>query len=82
MEFLEESGFANLTWGNVLLILLGIGFVSVAIIKRSEPYVLLPIGLGIILGNLPGAGLEVWPESHWPGFALREADRLKAYMAW
>ena len=57
MEFLEESGFANLTWGNVLLILLGIGFVSVAIIKRSEPYVLLPIGLGIILGNLPGAGL-------------------------
>ena len=57
MEFLEESGFANLTWGNVLLILLGVGFVSVAIIKRSEPYVLLPIGLGIVLANLPGAGL-------------------------
>ena len=26
--------------------------------------------------------LEVWPESHWPGFALRESDVLKTYMAW
>ncbi len=57
MEFLSESGFASLSWGNALLILLGIGFAAVAIIKRTEPYVLLPIGLGIILGNLPGTGL-------------------------
>lgn len=57
VEFLEESGFANLSWGNVALILLGVGFVTIAIIKRAEPYVLLPIGLGIILGNLPGSGL-------------------------
>ena len=28
------------------------------------------------------ADLEVWPESHWPGFALREADVFKTYMAW
>ena len=27
-------------------------------------------------------GLEVWPESHWPSFALREADVFKTYMAW
>ena len=26
--------------------------------------------------------LEVWPESHWPGFALREADVFKTYIAW
>ncbi len=25
--------------------------------------------------------LEVWPESHWPGFALRESDVFKSYMA-
>ena len=24
--------------------------------------------------------LEVWPESHWPGFALREADVFKSYI--
>ena len=27
------------------------------------------------------ACLEVWPESHWPGFALRQADVLQSYMA-
>ena len=28
------------------------------------------------------ARLEVWPESHWPGFALRQVDGLQSYMAW
>ena len=27
-------------------------------------------------------GLEVWPESHWPGFALRHVDVFHSYMAW
>ena len=57
MEFLLESGFANLTWGNALLFLLGGAFMLLAIVKGMEPYVLLPIGLGIILGNLPETGL-------------------------
>jgi len=57
MEFLLESGFANLSWGNALLFLLGGAFMLLAIGKGMEPYVLLPIGLGIILGNLPGTGL-------------------------
>ena len=26
-------------------------------------------------------GLEVWPESHWPGFALRQTDVLESYVA-
>ena len=63
MEFLSETGFASLKWGNVLLLLLGAGFAAVAIIKRTEPYVLLPIGLGIILGNLPGTGLAEFDPS-------------------
>ena len=41
------------------------------------------------LGNAPGRAntgdkmmtLEVWPESHWPGFALRQADVLPSYTA-
>ena len=34
--------------------------------------------------QLRGAGvaLEVWPESHWPGFALRQADVIQSYTAW
>ena len=29
-----------------------------------------------------GADLEVWPESHWPGFALRQSDVFQSYTAW
>ena len=29
-----------------------------------------------------GDNLEVWPESHWPGFALRKADVFQCDMAW
>ena len=37
----------------------------------------------VMLGRMNDAlALEVWPESHWPGFALREADVFKTYMAW
>ena len=46
MEFLLESGFANLSWGNALLFLLGGAFMLLAIVKGMEPYVLLPIGWG------------------------------------
>ena len=27
-------------------------------------------------------GLEVWPESHWPGFTLRHVDVFQSYTAW
>ena len=57
LDFLQESGFANLTWGNVLLFGLGGMFILFAVVKRMEPYVLLPIGLGVILANLPLTGL-------------------------
>ena len=36
---------------------------------------------GIFWLTLTEAHLEVWPESHWPGFALRKADVFKSYMA-
>ena len=32
--------------------------------------------------NLRLGYLEVWPESHWPGFALRQADVFQSYTAW
>ncbi len=56
-DFLGVSGFANLHWQNVLLLLLGSFFALIAIARKTEPYVLLPIGLGIILANLPLTGL-------------------------
>jgi oxaloacetate decarboxylase beta subunit len=56
-QFLSSSGFANIDVRNIALLILGGVFIVVAIVKKSEPYVLLPIGLGVILGNLPLSGL-------------------------
>ena len=52
-DYFRETGIYHLEWGSLLLLAVGIGFVLVAVAKKKEPYVLLPIGLGIILGNLP-----------------------------
>ena len=52
-QHLTETGIYHLAWGNLLLIALGVGFIYVAVARKTEPYVLFPIGLGIILGNLP-----------------------------
>jgi carboxybiotin decarboxylase len=64
-EFLSQSGFANLSLGNILMIVIGIIFISLAIIKHYEPLLLLPIGFGAIVGNMavvPGMSLSVYDE--------------------
>lgn len=61
MEILRElflqSGFANIDFRNVLMIAIGFAFVYLAIFKKIEPLLLLPIGFGCILTNLPLSGL-------------------------
>ena len=71
-EFLNDTGIANMDWRNFLLLLLGLAFATAAIVKRSEPYVLLPIGLGIILANLPLTGLTNFE----PGAGQQESGIL------
>jgi len=51
------SGFTNLTWQSAFLILLGCVLLYLAIAKGFEPLLLIPIGFGVILGNLPLAQL-------------------------
>ena len=52
-EFLKTTGFAQLTMGNLAMIVIGIIFISLAILKHYEPLLLLPIGFGMIVGNIP-----------------------------
>ena len=52
-QFLGTTGFANLTFGNVIMIVIGITFITLAIRKHYEPLLLVPIGMGIIVGNIP-----------------------------
>ena len=61
-EFLSYTGFANATIPNIIMIVVGAFFIWLAIKKDFEPLLLIPIGLGIILGNIPfrtDAGLEI-----------------------
>jgi len=58
--FLNTTGFMHLTWGNVAMMIIGIGFIYMAIAKGWEPMLLLPIGFGILLGNIPSAaGIKI-----------------------
>lgn len=58
--FINTTGFVHLTWGNFIMILIGIGFIYMAIAKGWEPMLLLPIGFGVLLGNIPSAaGIQI-----------------------
>ncbi len=58
---LGDSGLANLSIGAFVMIVVGLGLVYLAISKRFEPLLLLPIGIGAVLVNIPGAGLYAEP---------------------
>jgi oxaloacetate decarboxylase beta subunit len=56
-KFIHGMGFWSLTWGNVFMIAIAILLIYLAIKRGFEPLLLLPIGLGAFLINLPGNGL-------------------------
>jgi oxaloacetate decarboxylase beta subunit len=59
-QFLQTTGFAQLTMGNALMIVIGLVFIALAVIKDYEPLLLLPIGFGILVGNIPTiAGMQL-----------------------
>ena len=52
-ELLQQSGFANLSWGNWIMFIIAGVLIYLAITKQYEPLLLIPIGFGAILANLP-----------------------------
>ena len=53
----QSSGFYLLTWQELVMILVSFVLFFLAIVKKFEPLLLVPIAFGILLANLPGAGL-------------------------
>ena len=53
-----DSGFASLTWENIVMILVGLVLLYLAIAKEYEPLLLLPIAFGDIMANFPNTGFE------------------------
>ena len=52
-QFWQYTGFANFEWTYLLMICIGLVFIYLAIKKEWEPMLLVPIGFGIIIGNIP-----------------------------
>ncbi len=60
-DFITYTGYACGDWSNYIMILVGIFFIWLAVKKDFEPLLLIPIGFGIVLGNIPfkSVGLEI-----------------------
>ena len=59
-EFLQAGAFGNATWGNALMLAIGCFFIWLAVAKDYEPLLLVPIGFGILIGNVPfRSGLNI-----------------------
>jgi oxaloacetate decarboxylase beta subunit len=54
---LFETGFGGLTWGSIVMIIIGCALLYLGIARKMEPLLLVPIGFGVVLVNLPFGGL-------------------------
>ena len=76
IKFVNDTGFAKIggeNWTCIIMILLSCVLLYLAIVKRFEPLLLLPIAFGMLLSNLPGAGMfhaEFFEggQVHWESF--------------
>ena len=61
-QFWHLTGFYNCTWQHLVMLAVGLFFIWLAIKKDFEPMLLVPIGFGMLIGNIPfnaTAGLEI-----------------------
>lgn len=70
MNMINSSGFAGMTWKHLVMIIIALLFIYLAVFREYEPYLLLPIAFGILLVNLPFAGVFAEPTDLEPGGLL------------
>jgi oxaloacetate decarboxylase beta subunit len=56
-NFWHSTGVINFTWGQLVMIVIGLVLIYLAIVREFEPLLLIPIGFGGILANIPLAGM-------------------------
>ena len=76
-KLIESSGFGgdvSLAWQNIVMFFVGGTLITLAVKKNFEPLLLIPIGFGAIMANLPGADMSAYaaPEAggKWPLLAF------------
>ncbi len=65
LEFLQTGALGHFTWGNLFMLVVGCVFIYLAITRDYEPLLLVPIGFGILVGNIPfqpGMNLGVYEQ--------------------
>jgi sodium ion-translocating decarboxylase beta subunit len=61
LRLLNDTGFAHMDWQHLLMIGIALVLIYLAVVKQYEPLLLLPISFGMLLVNLPLAGLMDGP---------------------
>ena len=60
-KFVREMGilqfFSGMGWGNAVMIVIACIFLYLAIVKKYEPLLLMPIAFGMLMSNIPGSGM-------------------------
>ncbi|MBQ9188348.1 MAG: sodium ion-translocating decarboxylase subunit beta, partial [Clostridia bacterium] len=89
LDFLQSMGFAQLfvgdNWKCIIMIAVACALLYLAIVKKFEPLLLVPIAFGMLLTNLPGAGLfheELFSGGHvhWEDLADSSKTGLLDYL--
>jgi len=75
---LYESAFGALTWGNMLMLLLGGVLIYLGIAKKMEPILLVPIGFGVFMVNLPLAGIMIYSPEGFPAEVGSLSELIRA----
>jgi len=53
IEFFGTTAIASMDWRYLIMVVIGLFFITLGIVKKYEPLLLIPIGFGIVLGNIP-----------------------------
>lgn len=75
---LYQTAFGVLTWGNVLMLFIGGALIYLGIAKKMEPVLLIPIGFGVFMVNLPLGGLMTYTPEGLPVEVLTLNELIRA----
>ena len=75
---LYESAFGALTWGNILMFFIGGALIYLGIAKKMEPILLVPIGFGVFMVNLPFAGMMIYSAEGVPAEVGTLSELIRA----
>jgi oxaloacetate decarboxylase beta subunit len=72
------TALGQLSWGHLLMLVLGAGLLYLGIFRQYEPLLLVPIGFGVLLANIPGGQMAVISATEHPEVAQMALPRIAA----